>query len=115
MKHIPREEYLKQLREKRKELIKQLIDIFFIYDGDYKTLGEQIKKSKATISSLLNDNNLIDEMIKEGTIDPEVMENIRNKLEKNKEIGRKKGGDNFKERYEVEYNESRRIVSHTKK
>lgn len=113
--HMKREEYIKQCRENKKALIKQLIDIFFVYDGDYKVLGEKINKSKATVSTLLNSNDLIEEMIEEGMIEKEQIKQIKEKIDKNKEIGRKKGGDNFKEKYDVEFNDEHRIVSHSKK
>lgn len=112
---MEREEYLKERKRKKKDLIKQLINMFFMYDGDYKILAEKIEKSKSTVSTLLNSDELINEMIKDGELTKDKVNMIKAKIEENKQLGRRKGGDNFKKNYDVEFNNEHRIVSHNKR
>lgn len=110
---MTREEYLIDCKNQKKFLIKKLIDIFFIYDGDYTALSDAIHKSKSVVSTLLNNDKLINEMISDNEITKEEISKIKDKIEENKKRGNKKGGDNFTKKYAIEYNDKHRIVSHT--
>lgn len=111
MKHKSREEYLKDLRQKSKELILNIIKVFDDYDGDFTKIWEDVGKSKKSISRLLN-GDLIYEMIKNGEIEEETINKIRSKIDENKKKGQIKGGEHFKERFDVEFNEFHRIIGH---
>lgn len=109
-----KEAYLKQLEEKQKELIKKVIDIFDTFDGDLTKIGIETKKSKQTISRVLN-SELFEKMVKNGEISKEIELKIKRKLLENKKSGNKKGGETFKNNYDVIYNEEHRIIGHIKK
>ena len=109
-----REQYYLTRKQESKDLIKKTIDIFFEYDGNLVKIGEQLNKSKATISRILN-SKLFDEMVSNNEIDKKVALTIKMKLLENKKNGNKQGGETFKENYSVIYNEEHRIIGHAKK
>lgn len=109
-----RSEYLNELKEKQKELLLKIVEVFDTFDGDLTNIGNAINKSKQTISRILN-SELFEEMIKDGQISQEMAFKIKIKLIENKRKGNKKGGENFKNKYDVEFNDSHRITGHIKK
>lgn len=90
MGHVPREEYLKELREKSKELILKTVKLFDAYDGNLTKIGKAVDKSKQSVSRILN-SELFMEMVKNGEIDKEKSIKIKDKINENKINGNKKG------------------------
>ena len=89
-------------------------NVSFKYDGNLTEIGKVLNKSKATISRILN-SELFDKMVNNDEIDKKVALEIKKKLLENKKKGQIKGGETFKENYDVIYNEEHRIIGHTKK
>ena len=109
-----REQYYLEKEAKSKDLIIKTIDIFFKYDGNLSEIGKVLNKSKATISRILN-SELFDKMVDNNEIDKKVALEVKKKLLENKKKGQIKGGEIFKENYDVIYNEEHRIIGHAKR
>lgn len=115
---MTREQYYESKRLECKEIIKKIIDVFFLCDGDFTKIGVTIGKSKSSISRFLGNakyNEIFLELIDEGSLDRKTLEKIRIKIEENKIKGNEKGGNSFKEKYEVEFNKRHRITKHVRK
>lgn len=114
---MTREQYYESKRLECKEIIKKIIDVFFLCDGDFTKIGASIGKSKSSISRFLGNekyNEIFKELIDEGSLNKETWKQIKIKIEENKIKGNRKGGNSFTEKYEVEYNENHRIIGHKK-
>lgn len=108
---MTREEYRLARKQEKKDKIKRIFECFLKFDGDFKTIADEVGVHKSRVSTLLSDE-VIMEMIREKELLLEDYEKIKNKIVENQIRGRKKGGDSFKEKHEVVFNDSHRITGH---